>query len=555
MSLWLATILQEIVDFSNVLNASITASWLVLAVILLRLLLKKAPKRILVAMWGIVAVRLLMPISIESSFSLLPSTQTVSDQLLRSEGVLLQEPAYLELVTNPAFSSPVTVELGQSVGSFQWDMLLLTWPWIAGMAAMLLYAVVSWWRLYGRISTAVRYRDNIFQSEYVQSPFVFGVIFPRIYLPFGMKQEDLSHVVAHEQAHIRRKDHWWKLLGFLLLAIHWFNPLMWLAYMLLCRDMELACDESVIRDLSGPQRAAYSKALLNCSIRRHTVSACPLAFGEVGVKARIRSVAQYKKPGVWIMAAALVLCLVFAVCFLTDPVFSSLEMETSLLYYKNAIPLVEDQEELMAIYCPSSGSTGNGSIQLGVSAGTDLAKYLDRWDWKACKAPSDSLPSPGSVEFIVEEDYRITVHNRKDGQLRRYAVVRYGEEVQYYVIDRSDYPDAVALVMAPARQAQETEETRRGQYYLTIGAEDVVEIRIVAPDRSGGVQNADGTAYHRGERVWLEQLDGRSDLRGVALTALDSHGEICWSMSVPNGTENEGVQNVIATDWKLEYTE
>ena len=191
--------------------------------------------------------------------------------------------------------------------------------WAIGIALLGLYTVISYWRLRRKVSEAVILRSNIYQSENVSSPFVLGIIRPKVYLPYNMDGQDLSHVVAHEQAHIRRRDHWWKPLGFLLLTIHWFNPLMWLAYVLLCRDIELACDEKVIKELGNEQRADYTQALVACSVKLLHVAACPLAFGEVGVKERVESVMNYKKPAFWIIILSIIACIVVAVCFLTDP--------------------------------------------------------------------------------------------------------------------------------------------------------------------------------------------------------------------------------------------
>ena len=191
--------------------------------------------------------------------------------------------------------------------------------WLAGAAALLLYSAISYWRLRRRVREAVILRDNIYQSENAGSPFVLGIIQPKIYLPYSVDSGALAYVIAHEQAHIRRGDHWWKPLGFLLLTVHWFNPLLWLSYILLCRDIELACDERVIREMGNEQRADYTHALVSCSVSRRSIAACPLAFGEVGIKERAKSVMNYKKPAFWIVLASVVVCVVAAVCFLTDP--------------------------------------------------------------------------------------------------------------------------------------------------------------------------------------------------------------------------------------------
>lgn len=306
-------------SFSDILNVSITASWLVLAVLILRLLLKKAPKWTHVALWGLVAVRLLLPFSIKSIFSLIPSTQTVPSDILTYEGEQLSQPGRLDIVTNPVFSEDISIALPQTVDRVQQQTVDFTVIWLAGAAIMGLYAVLSYWRLHRKVRTAVLLEKGIYQSAAVPSPFVLGIIRPNIFLPFTMTQQDIPHVIAHERAHIRRKDHWWKPLGFFLLTIHWFNPVIWLAYILLCRDIELACDEKVIKELGTEQRADYSQALLNCSVRRHTIAACPLAFGEVSVKERVKSVLNYKKPAFWLIIVAVIACIAVAVCFLTDP--------------------------------------------------------------------------------------------------------------------------------------------------------------------------------------------------------------------------------------------
>lgn len=319
MSEWIVKSIEHLLDFSNILNASIAASWMVLAVIVLRFLLKKAPRWIHVALWGLVAVRLLLPFSIESSLSLIPSAETIPHELLRVEGVQLQEPAYLDVVSNPIFTNGASVEIGQTIDRVQINMMLMTLIWLIGIAVLLVYTIISYWCLRRKVSEAVILRDNIFQSENAGSPFVLGIIKPRIYLPYKIEEQTLVHVIAHEQAHIQRKDHWWKPLGFLLLTIHWFNPLMWLGYVLLCRDIELACDEKVIKDIDNEQRANYSQALVACSVKRPMIAACPLAFGEVGVKERVKSVLNYKKPAFWIIIVAVVACVVVSVCFLTNP--------------------------------------------------------------------------------------------------------------------------------------------------------------------------------------------------------------------------------------------
>lgn len=306
--------------FLKIINMRISASWLIFAVLILRLVLKKAPKWVNVLLWGIVAIRLICPFSFESALSLIPSAETFPKKIISGPSFDVQSgitpvdnrindylgDRYFEGVTVPANN-------GNTI------MTILTIVWTIGILLLVAYTVISYWRLHREIDTAVRYKDNIFQSENVSSPFVLGLIKPRIYLPFKLDGQDMEHVVAHEQAHIRRKDHWWKPLGFLLLTIHWFNPLMWLAYVLLCRDIELACDEKVIKGLSNEQRADYTQALVACSVNRRMIAACPLTFGEVGVKERVKSVMNYKKPAFWVIIIAVIVCVGVAVCFLTNP--------------------------------------------------------------------------------------------------------------------------------------------------------------------------------------------------------------------------------------------
>ena len=307
--------------FLSVVNMSISAGWIVLAVLLLRLLLKKAPKWITVLLWAIVAVRLVCPFSIESAVSLVPSAQTISPEIMMDKTPTIDSgiPAINNAV-NPIIEGSFAPEPSASANPLQILVPVFSAVWLAGICVMLLYTAISYFRVKSRVGTAVLLRQNIFQSERVASPFVLGIIKPKIYLPFSVSGQDMEHVIAHESAHIRRKDHLWKPLGFLILSLHWFNPLVWLGYLLLCRDIELACDEKVVKELSSEQKADYSQALLSCSVNRRAIAACPLAFGEVGVKNRVKSVLNYKKPAFWIIAVAVIASVVVAVCFLTNPV-------------------------------------------------------------------------------------------------------------------------------------------------------------------------------------------------------------------------------------------
>lgn len=323
--------------FVHLLNVSLTAGVVAVAVMLLRLLLKKAPKWITVLLWGLVAVRLLVPVSIESPVSVvpdLPTVGTVSSSDAAAPSVTPSENEQNASTPNgetaaPSPSTPSESEgiLSEETNAATGDSKAAITPtqaatviWLVGAAGMAVYAVISYALLYRRVRTATRLEAHVYQSEAVASPFLLGVFCPRIYVPYGMTEQELSAVLAHERAHIKRGDHIVKPLGFLLLSVYWFQPLLWIAYILLCRDIELACDERVVKTLSADERRVYSAALLSSAVGRSRVAACPLAFGEVAVASRIKSVMHYKKPAFWIVIVAGVLGVAAAVCLLTDPI-------------------------------------------------------------------------------------------------------------------------------------------------------------------------------------------------------------------------------------------
>lgn len=306
--------------FLKLVNLSISASWLILAVLVLRVVLKKAPKWVMPLLWGVVALRLVCLFSIESALSLIPSAETIPSEIVtETREAVLYEQATLDIVTNPTLPSAAEVPVGVSRQQAQVDFNIYSVLWLAGMAALLVHALVSAGKLKRKLATAILLRDNIYESEFVDSPFVFGVVKPNIYLPMHMDEGTAAYVIAHEHAHLARRDHWWKVLGYLVLALHWFNPLVWVAYILFCRDIELACDEKVVKGLDGAARADYSQALLSCAAPKRAVAACPLAFGEGNIKMRVKSALHYKKPAFWVAAAAVLAVVIVAVCFLTNP--------------------------------------------------------------------------------------------------------------------------------------------------------------------------------------------------------------------------------------------
>jgi len=307
--------------FLKILNMSFAASWLVLAVVLLRQILKKAPRWIVCTLWALVALRLVCPFSMESTLSLLPSSEVLPVDVIEGNSFDIHTGVdWIDMPVNDylgdRYYEGVTVptDHGSDV------MTVLCIVWVIGAMTMMIYAFVSYLRLKRKVSACIQVSEDIRICDYIPTPFILGILHPVIYLPSSMEPGNAQYVLAHERAHLKRRDHWWKPMGYILLTLHWFNPLMWLAYILLCRDIELACDEKVIREMGGEEKRAYSEALLRCSVPRRMIAACPLAFGEVGVKERVKSVLNYRKPTFWLILIAIVLCIAVAVCFLTNPI-------------------------------------------------------------------------------------------------------------------------------------------------------------------------------------------------------------------------------------------
>lgn len=312
--------------FLRIVELSWQAGVLALAVMLARLALRRAPKWAVCLLWALVAVRLVLPFSLQSPVSLqavqspvtavlyeLPQTQEAAQ---KTDEVLSGGPA--EPVTP---LPPTEIVTAQPVPAPKPAMTvsLLAAIWLAGVVMMLTYMLVSYLGIYRRVCTAVRLEDNVYRCGSWGTPFVLGLLRPRIYVPEGMDDTALPQVLAHERCHIRRGDHIVKPLAFLLLALHWFNPVLWAAYVLLGRDMENACDERVLRGVDGAGRAAYSRALVACAVRQRPAAVCPLAFGEVAVQERVKNAMNGKKPAVWAAVLLAIAAVVIAVCFLTSP--------------------------------------------------------------------------------------------------------------------------------------------------------------------------------------------------------------------------------------------
>lgn len=371
--------------FIKTLNMGIAASWLILAVVVLRVILKRAPKRFRLLLWAAVGLRLVLPVSIESAMSLVPSAQTLPEGVMYAAAPELNTGiAVLNDAINPAFTAAFAPEPAASANPLQVLLTVASVIWLAGAAAMLLWALVSWLRLRRRVAEAVRLEGNVFESERVASPFVLGLIRPRIYLPFGLDEGAREQVLTHERAHIARGDHVIKPLGWLILAVYWYNPLVWLAYALFCRDIELACDERVIRRLPVSGRADYSQALLDLSRPHHGVGACPLAFGESAVKGRVKSVLMYKRPAFWLIMLAAVLCIGAAVCFLTDPKAEDDSVQTDSPDYGIPITvtavLPENSPEQVLEFargCAAQQAANTDYLHITAAEITELASYSE----------------------------------------------------------------------------------------------------------------------------------------------------------------------------------
>ena len=744
--------------FLKIINMSISASWLILAVLILRLVLKKAPKWVNVLLWGIVAVRLICPLSFESALSLIPSSETIPlDIEMAAKPTIDSGVPAINSVVNPVLSSFAPPQhVLTSANPLQIWIPILNIIWLIGVGALLLYTAVSYWRLCRKVDTAVRYKGNIFQSENVSSPFVLGIIKPRIYLPFNMNGQDLEHVVAHEQAHIRRKDHWWKPLGFLLLTIHWFNPLMWLAYVLLCRDIEFACDEKVIKELGNEQRAGVKNTKKSDEYGGFTPGYQISALLEDGTYIRINGYSLSDNDMVdiewngerYVVSDGEFQDYLSRICVggdvaVAEPVpsvtkwFDYLETPDEMQWGgRHEINLPEFPDvtfrwtygEMMAVtgneitslytgmpiwnayFCDLTGdglpelcstiSWGSGMIDNRVTiydyangASYELSDrgyfdftlrfneadgylYVDKKKYN-----TDELVETGRLVFKnnciqiegfsneahqvfqaeILEDHngyylvkpvegswelnsadRIEVpirnaHPSPEPEIGDVIEIEYsGEILETYpariadvygikVIKQTETWDLIPMVMVngtlyldtgheskiearcgvmdgeitsqvdgnkqPSVDNQSnfgtgygyqygategtielfmngkwwifaTEEARQkiqfpsiedeiSKFYLTIGSEGVKSIKLSMSNSSGGFENADGSLLKKGERIWLENLDGYTDLRGLTITALGENGEIIWTASIPDEEENKGFTHLVNDDWEI----
>lgn len=585
--------------FVALLNRSIAAGWLILAVILLRLCLKKAPRWSLSLLWAMVGLRLVCPFSIRSVLSLIPSAHTVPEDIgFAMIPAIDSGVSSIDAMVNPfvsQFAPPTTLS---SINPIQIFGAILANIWFLGLLVMVAYAAFTWIRLARQVRTAVLLRDRIYQTDAMDSPFVLGFLKPRIYLPFSLKEPELSHVLAHEMAHIRRKDHWWKPLGFLLLSLHWFNPLVWIAWILLCRDIELACDEAVIRDLNREGRADYSQALLSFSHRTRLIAACPLAFGEVGVKERVKNVIRYQKPAFWLTLIAAVLCVVVAVCFLTDPA----RQEKSETYTFQAVVLERNYQSILVRPLPGSEAVISSDQVIVSTVYEDESLALERGDtvaiefsgivietypvqitkpFKILKIASaadreniqDLLEQNESELEAIQKELQNHLKDAQDKQLENQLIANFngilyanpgtpspmevdpsaiigtlhtqveGRPVNHCQANFDCVGCSYARLMEGYAVLIDNEwylftevKFASPTYYLTIPEEGVCFIQIHDGSRTYLICKETLAPYQKGEEVYLECITGRLHLRGVTLTCRDADNQDIFSVSVASHT-------------------
>lgn len=407
--------------FVGTLNLAVAASWLIVVILLLRPLLKKfAPRWVLCALWAVVAVRLVCPVMLHSDLSvyrLAGDAVNANGQVTYFEdtgfcGDVSYRPATLLPGVSTPTVTPSTVDdsapevsadavVQPSTPSRFVDMNLLSIAWAVGIYIIVMAALAGYLSLRSAVAASIPLEGNVYLCDNIKSPFILGVFRPRIYLTSGMDEAARDCVLRHERAHLRRWDHVWKPLGFVLLAVYWYNPLVWLAYILFCRDMELACDERVIRDMAAEERAVYSQALLDCSQGRRWVAACPLAFGEVGVKTRVKAVLWYKKPGFWVSVAAVLVCIAVAVCFLTNPKGAgNEEPDLSLANYKNVATLAYQTDTVTV-------TQANGTVT--TIPGADLGRLLSTSDWTYQSTGEPDDGSDDAYSLMVQVDDYISL--------------------------------------------------------------------------------------------------------------------------------------------------
>ena len=440
--------------FVKLLNMSVSASGFILIAVLLRALLKRSPKWIHCLLWGLVAVRLVCPLSFESSFSLAPRADFVETKL----GVQREDGRYMNSATDAGKALNDDLDNAQNKNlankgnaDRQGDWKKISWTWFVGVVLLLGYAAISYLRFRKKVQASVRLRDGIYVCDNIRTPFILGVIRPGIYLPSDMDEVQTDNVIAHERAHLSRLDQVWKPLGYCLLAVYWFNPLCWLAYVLFCRDMELACDEKVIRDMDVEDKKVYSRVLLSFSDPSHRIAAGPLAFGEIGVKKRIQSVLNYRKPAFWMVGLAILALVVTSLCFLTNPKEANDPAQTmGTAEYQLPDGLEAESADDLTIFTPNAYKVGSEASCADdrISAGY-IQKFNTTDDWGTMK--------DGKIEQVYSDNHS-TVEDY--GSIDGLCAPGYLVKVDY------DLYSAAALEKEKSKGTDISEIDTTGQYWV-----------------------------------------------------------------------------------------
>ena len=440
--------------FVKLLNMSVSASSFILIAVLLRALLKRSPKWIHCLLWGLVAVRLVCPLSFESSFSLAPRADFVETKL----GVQREDGRYMNSATDAGKALNDDLDNAQNKNlankgnaDKQSDWKKISWTWFVGVVLLLGYAAISYLRFRKKVQASVRLRDGIYVCDNIRTPFILGVIRPGIYLPSDMDEVQTDNVIAHERAHLSRLDQVWKPLGYCLLAVYWFNPLCWLAYVLFCRDMELACDEKVIRDMDVEDKKVYSRVLLSFSDPSHRIAAGPLAFGEIGVKKRIQSVLNYRKPAFWMVGLAILALVVTSLCFLTNPKAANDPVQTmGTAEYQLPDGLEAESADDLTIFTPNAYKVGSEASCADdrISAGY-IQKFNTTDDWGTMK--------DGKIEQVYSDNHS-TVEDY--GSVDGLCAPGYLVKVDY------DLYSASALEKEKSKGTDISEIDTTGQYWV-----------------------------------------------------------------------------------------
>ncbi len=522
--------------FIKLLNMSISASWLILAVVLLRMILKGAPKWIRCILWGLVALRLIFPVSVKSIFSLLPTAETIPQDILYAENPVIHTGVTaINSVVNSYLSDSMTPDAGVSVNPMQIVMNLGAAIWVVGMIGMMIYAGISYLKIRIRVSASLPVRENIYFCDYIETPFVLGIVRPRIYLPSVFAEDEKAFlVVAHEKAHIRRHDHWWKPLGFLLLTVYWFNPVIWVAYILLCRDIELACDEYVVSHLEEEEKCAYSDALLACSIGRNhaglhhnIISACPLAFGEVGVKDRVKAVLHYKKPAFWLVLLGVLGCIIVGICFLTNPKDNTLHASEPFGHSYRVEDVVYGDLRYSFAYTPENAPRYQLTSDYGMLVSGDVLDNAEGEEWSRLQGKFEevklsplifdeyfkngtdgptSMIGPDTIRVNTEKAWRINVQDDENGVFYYFVLTKQGDVYLTYGYDQGDSYAA-------------SEEGTLIRWVFKLARTDMLSCNAISEDSDAYVE----AAYYPNGFDWdYEQLpQGYINEKGVLIFATD----------------------------------